>query len=680
MNTNFLQLCEPNKLLINMIFKKSLLIFCLLIVFTIIGTYIGRVDDKKSPLLEGTELLIGVTGGLDSNSKPVDLTAFTNHPGFPINYDRWTHGATVAIADIYNDGSNELLLPTYDGYIYAWNAAGQVISGFPISNPGWHIRGRLTLGDLNNDSNLEIAAGLESPTLGVDPKISIWKPNGQLLSGWPKSTACSRNDQYCGVSSIIMADLDKDSNLEVIAATDNRDLTTGNPARVVPSVYVWKNNGDIAPGIWPNEDDHNVAIIGQMAVGDLDGDTYTDIVLGRDYNRIFAFNRLGVNLGGWPHYVWFPYDSNDWTDDQIEFSRSSPALADLDLDGDLEYIMPGHRRHVNQTSYLNTDLLIYNTNATRFTGWELPASGANLIGSNSTRMIESPAIADLTGDGHPEIIIAGQDGFIRVYSAQKQLLWSFNYAQGKDIHASETVVGDVDGDGWNDVVFGTFAVALGNVGPVGVYILNHNGVLLQGTPLWVSSPGISNSPALGDLDNDGLIEIAAATYNGWVYVWDALGSSLPERLPWPMPRHDLQRTGLYQELIPDFSQSSKTVSTSNAMFGEIVTFTINLVNSGATMGETLILTDIIPTGLSYVSGSFTASSGIVDDSLAPLLKWTGNISTPNSVVTWYMARVNLVESGSITNTATLSAGSTEYSLSSALIVNGKSIYLPIIEH
>ena len=44
---------------------------------------------------------------------------------------------------------------------------------------------------------------------------------------------------------------------------------------------------------WPNEDDHNVAIIGQMAVGDLDGDTFPDIVTGRDYNRLFAFNRLG---------------------------------------------------------------------------------------------------------------------------------------------------------------------------------------------------------------------------------------------------------------------------------------------------------------------------------------------------------------------------------------------------
>jgi len=31
-----------------------------------------------------------------------------------------------------------------------------------------------------------------------------------------------------------------------------------------------------------------------------------------------------------------------------------------------------------------------------------------------------------------------------------------NYAQGKIIRATEVVIGDVDGDSWNEVLFGTF--------------------------------------------------------------------------------------------------------------------------------------------------------------------------------------------------------------------------------
>ena len=39
--------------------------------------------------------------------------------------------------------------------------------------------------------------------------------------------------------------------------------------------------------------------------------------------------------------------------------------------------------------------------------------------------------------------------------------------------------------------------------------------------------GISSSPTLSDLDGDGLIEIAAATYSSYVYVWDTPGQALP---------------------------------------------------------------------------------------------------------------------------------------------------------
>lgn len=659
--------------------KKKILFFSLMIFFTIMIVSDGHVAGKTPDFKREAGKMIAVTGILDSDRNSIPLADFTNHPGFPINYDRWTDRASVTIADINNDGINELLLPTYDGYIYAWNPNGQLLSGFPISNVGWQISGRLTLGDLNHNGDLEIAAGLDSPSIGVGSKISIWRPNGQILPGWPKTTVCSRIDQYCNVSSIMMADLDKDSNLEIIASTTNRDLTSSDPSKVVPNLYVWKSNGELASGDWPSEDDHNVAIIGQMAVGDINGDTYPDIVVGRDYNRLFAFNRFGTNLNGWPHYVWYPYDLNNWNDDQIEFPRSSPALADLDLDGDLEYIIPGHRRDVNSTTYENTDLLVYNSNATRFSGWELPASGANLIGSNSTRMIEAPAIADLTGDNKPEIILAGQDGYIRVYTTAKQLLWSYDYAQGNDIHASETVIGDVDGDGWNDVVFGTFAVALGNIGPVGVYILNHNGVPLQGTPIWVPSPGISNSPALGDLDGDGLIEIAAATYNGWVYVWDTDGSSEPSNLPWPMPRHDLQRSGLYQDLLPDFSQSQKVGSIPNAMSGESVTFTLNLVNTGAPVDDLLHLTDQIPSGLTYVPGSLHATSGTIIDNQLPLIEWNGSMSNQNPIDIWYDVIVTRATPGTITNSAILTVESDgRYFLNYTLIVNGTNLYLPNI--
>ncbi len=443
---------------------KSFLLVFLLVILTFINFFTNSpMLSTLANSLDGTEQSIYVRSKLSNDPlKTALVDNYPIHPPFPIIYDEWTERASVTIADINNDGSNELLLPTYKGNIYAWNASGQLLPGWnPLKNPGWQIRGRLALGDLNHDGKLEIAAGLDLPTMGGAPKIAIWQSNGQLLNGWPQTTACARTDQYCNVSSIIFADLDKDSNLEVVAATNNKDLTTSDPSRVVPNLYVWKSNGTLAPGSWPNEDDQNVAIIGQMAVGDLDGDTYPDIVTGRDYHVLFAFDRLGKNLSGWPRDVRYPYDNSPYYADKIEFPRSTPALADLDQDGHLEYIISGHRTHWSTVvNYFATDLLVYSPDATRFPGWELPAEGTSFVSANTTKMIEAPSIGDLTGDGKPEIVLATQDGWIRAYTAAKQVLWAYNYAQGKETHSSEAVIGDVDGDGWNEVVFGTFAVNL----------------------------------------------------------------------------------------------------------------------------------------------------------------------------------------------------------------------------
>ncbi|HTP11243.1 MAG TPA: PQQ-dependent sugar dehydrogenase [Anaerolineae bacterium] len=105
----------------------------------------------------------------------------------------------------------------------------------------------------------------------------------------------------------------------------------------------------------------------------------------------------------------------------------------------------------------------------------------------------------------------------------------------------------------------------------------------------------------------------------------------------------------------DFSSSSKRASPNQVSTGSTVAYTIVLRNTGTPFNDTVRMTDTVPTGLSYVSGSLAASSGLIDASAAPTLKWNGTMSTaPTSIVTiTYRALVTASSIQSITNTATI---------------------------
>lgn len=104
-----------------------------------------------------------------------------------------------------------------------------------------------------------------------------------------------------------------------------------------------------------------------------------------------------------------------------------------------------------------------------------------------------------------------------------------------------------------------------------------------------------------------------------------------------------------------FSASSKSVSANQVATGSTVTYTIVLRNTGVPFYDTVRVTDTVPGGLSYVAGSLATSSGSIDASAVPALKWSGTMSTtPTSIVTiTYRALVTATSIQSITNTATI---------------------------
>jgi hypothetical protein len=163
----------------------------------------------------------------------------------------------------------------------------------------------------------------------------------------------------------------------------------------------------------------------------------------------------------------------------------------------------------------------------------------------------SVAIGDVNGDGRPDVVVGNWDGHVRAYANHGQLLWdSYPFsgpgAQPSRIEAG-AIIADINGDGHQDVVVPT---------DTGVYVLDgRSGARIDG-PLgnlpslhfaFQSTPAVEDTPT-------GRILVMTGMVGGWpkaesdpsaygeVFIYSIPQS--PAVSAWPMFHHDARRTGV----------------------------------------------------------------------------------------------------------------------------------------
>jgi hypothetical protein len=263
------------------------------------------------------------------------------------------------------------------------------------------------------------------------------------------------------------------------------------------------------PGLpgWP-------VVLGQstsssVGLADLDNDGRPEVLVGAEYL-----------------YVLRP-DGSDWVDgDQAPatvgvFSTllhniaSSPAAADLDLDGTPEIIA---------ASWNDSTVAVFRADGSLQPGsW--PRKGAAPFWS-------VPAVGNLDADPQLEIVIGSNSQRLYAWNADGSEVMDgdanpstqgvYFAPSGMGTVISSPAVTDLNGDGIREVVFGTSA---GRVYAV------RAGAALAGWPFQASGL-MSSSPAIGDIIPGGGLEVAMACSNDSVYVLTSSGTRAPG---WPRP-------------------------------------------------------------------------------------------------------------------------------------------------
>ena len=275
-------------------------------------------------------------------------------------FRQWQTGGTlkssVAVGDIDGDQTPDLVVLSGDNRLYAFGSDGSTLNGFPVTLKGqadttnnFVLLPTPALIDFNADSRLDIVAVTNT---GM---VAVVDGQGQYLPGWPVEL----NETV--ISSPSVGDLDGDRSMEIAVAADSGSLLVLGASG---QLQWWTRRTLGGPS--------------SPTLGDLDGDGFPEIVVGSLDGKLYAWNRHGNPMSGWPVT----------TASQIQ---GSPAVVDIDEDGRAEVFVGS-----------------FDTQVHGFNGSGIPLSGNQ--GTAFPKKLDalifaSPVLADVDADGLVDLVV-----------------------------------------------------------------------------------------------------------------------------------------------------------------------------------------------------------------------------------------------------------------------------------
>jgi hypothetical protein len=441
--------------------------------------------------------------------------------------------SSPALGDLDKDGIDDIVICSEQAGVHAY-----LSSSADWVRPAW-TEGSLwslaapVIADLENDGNLEVLTVNDSGT------VYAWRHDGQPVIPGSNGVFAQTVDTYgsLGFPSLTVADLDKDGENEVIAGVANGGCNPP-PCWAQGGIYIWDIAGNLllGPGDYP---DKFTAVYG-IAIANIDESGDLEIItfgVDTNYVTLSAFKKNGTQV---PNY---PIILEDLAVDC--WYGNPPAIGDLEGDGVLEIVVT---------------VWIFGGEA-RVYGWHqdgtplgTAGSGGLLVSMKSPNAEKKRKALSPLGNNIAEIVA-------KIKSMSQEELASLDSTIEDPVFASvpETfgspVLADVNGDGNPEIIaragyfFGT--------GYERIFAWDYEGNLISGWPLYATNEEspytfYPYTPVIADMDKDKKLEMVLGT-NYSTYIkpkivsWEFDTYYDAKTMHWPKYMHDKWNSGVFRK-------------------------------------------------------------------------------------------------------------------------------------
>ena len=474
-----------------------------------ISLFTGLQDISSTGLYDSIAVLLGNGDGT------FQAPLFAQSPG--------NNNYKVAVADLNNDGKPDLITRTglpETIYVSLGNGDGTFLPAYAVWSPPNTIYesvasglSSFAIGDFNNDGNLDIAADANGARVEIllGSGTGVFVPTGSYL-----------------INQLQGGNGDGQIAAEKLSNSGNVDLVVGTGFGATLVILRGNGDGTFQPTIYPLAQDDDEGLI----VADVNGDDSPDIVVGtgifgtQKYLTVLL-NKGNGDFGGPPPL--FPIASDVSNNAATATNAVGVVLTDLTGNGKLDLVVSDWNEPIEPaTNGQMPPLPTFNTATQQANTYStISVLAGNGDGTFQTeqqyyvggRRPISPQVADLTGDGKKDVVVANVlDNNISILkgNGDRSFQAPINISVGTNPNA--VALGDFNGDGKPDI-----AVTNLNDGTVSILINQSTpGTVQFASPV---SYSVGTNPAgivARDFNHDGKIDLAIVD-SGYFFASDDAG-------------------------------------------------------------------------------------------------------------------------------------------------------------